>query len=125
MGRKNYQSIPEKFRPLPNRTNLVVSRQIDFHAPNCIVVNSLEKAIAIARQNGETELFIIGGAEIYQLALPFADRLYLTEIKTELEGDTYFPKLDPSIWNETSRVAHSTDDRHQYAFDFVVYEKRK
>ena len=125
MGRKNYQSLPEKFRPLPNRINLVVSRQADFNAPNCTVVNSLEKAIAFAQQNSETELFIIGGAEIYRLALPFADRLYLTEIKTELEGDTLFPLWDSSVWKETSRVPHSTDERHLFAFDFVVYERRK
>lgn len=123
MGRKNYESIPEKFRPLPNRTNLVVTRQSNFPAPNCIIVNSLEKAIDIAKQNKEQELFIIGGSEIYQLARPLADRLYLTEIQTELIGDTYFPHVDLSLWNEVSRKHHLPDDRHQYPFDFVVYEK--
>ena len=125
MGRKNYQSLPEKFRPLPNRTNLVVSRQVDFNAPNCTVVSSVEKAIAIARQNNETELFIIGGAEIYQLAISLADRLYLTEIQTKIDGDTYFPLVDNTAWIELSRVHHATDDRHSFAFDFVIYEKPK
>jgi dihydrofolate reductase len=125
MGRKNYQSIPEKFRPLPNRTNLVVSRQVDFIAPNCTVLNSLEKAISIARQNNEAELFIIGGAEIYQLAISLADRLYLTEIQTNIAGDTYFPLVDNTSWMELSRVHHTIDERHAFAFDFVIYEKRK
>ncbi len=123
MGRKNYESIPEKFRPLPNRTNLVVTRQSNFSAPNCTIVNSLERAIDIAKQNKVQELFIIGGSEIYQLAMPLANRLYLTEIQTELTGDTYFPQVDLSLWNEVSRIHHLADNRHQYSFDFVVYEK--
>jgi dihydrofolate reductase len=123
MGRKNYESIPEKFRPLPNRTNLVVTRQTNFVAPQCIVVNSIEKAMTIAEENKEQELFIIGGAEIYNLAMPLADRLYLTEIQTELDGDTYFPSFNKKIWKEVSRKHHPADERHLYAFDFVVYEK--
>lgn len=125
MGRKNYESIPEKFRPLPNRTNLVVTRQIDFVAPHCTVVNSLEKGIAIAKATAEQELFIIGGAEIYCLAMPLADRLYLTEIQADLSGDTYFPPFDKRIWKEVSRRHHPADERHLYAFDFVIYEKVK
>jgi dihydrofolate reductase len=124
MGRKNYESIPEKFRPLPNRTNIVVTHQNNFHAPNCAVVNSLEQGIALAKKNNEQELFIIGGAEIYKLAMPFAKRLYLTEIQTELEGDTYFPTFDKQHWAEVSRTHHTTDEKHLYAFDFVVYEKK-
>ena len=123
MGRKNYESIPEKFKPLPNRSNIVVSRQTDFNAPNCIVVDSLEKAIAIARENNEQELFIIGGAEVYKLAMPLADRLYLTEIQTILQGDTYFPVFDKKNWKEISRNHHPVDERHLFRFDFVVYEK--
>jgi dihydrofolate reductase len=123
MGRKNYDSIPEKFRPLPNRTNIVVTRQNNFIAPHCTVANSLEQAITLAKTNNEQELFIIGGAEIYKLALPFANRLYLTEIQTELDGDTYFPHVENKKWKEVSRRHHSVDERHLYAFDFVVYEK--
>jgi dihydrofolate reductase len=85
----------------------------------------LERAVAIAKENKEQELFIIGGAEIYKLAMPLADRLYLTEIQTTLEGDTYFPVFDMKTWREISRKHHSTDERHLYAFDFVVYEKAK
>jgi dihydrofolate reductase len=125
MGRKNYESLPTKFRPLPNRTNIVVTRQSSLHAPGCIVVNSLESALGIAKQNGEPEVFIIGGAAIYELGLPFADKLYLTEIQAEIEGDTYFPQIDFVEWRETSRKHHESDARHRYAFDFVVYEKVK
>jgi dihydrofolate reductase len=124
MGRKNYESIPEKFRPLPNRTNIVVTRQKDFHAPTCIVVNTLEEGIATARAAGEKELFIIGGSEIYALGMPWADQLYLTEIDTTLDGDTYFPSFNKNEWSEQSRIHHEADARHVYAFDFVVYKKK-
>jgi dihydrofolate reductase len=123
MGRKNYDSIPEKFRPLPNRTNIVVTRQKGFHAAGCIVVNSIEDALEIARKNGEQETFIIGGADIYKLGFALADRLYLTEIQTTLQGDTYFPEFTKDEWRETSRKHHAADERHAYGFDFVTYEK--
>ena len=125
MGRKNYDSIPEKFRPLPNRTNIVVTRQQSLQAPHCTIVHSLAEAMDLARKAGETELFIIGGSAIYQLGMPFAQRLYLTEIDAELPGDTYFPIFDRTNWKETSRKHHSVDDRHSYAFDFVIYDRIK
>lgn len=123
MGRKNYDSIPEKFRPLPNRTNIIVTRQLDFKAPGCLVVNSLEKGLDIARGNGEREVFIIGGSDIYTLGIPYADRLYLTEIDATIDGDTFFPQVNHSQWKETSRRTHPADERHLYKFDFVVYNK--
>ncbi|MFM8914420.1 MAG: dihydrofolate reductase [Flammeovirgaceae bacterium] len=124
MGRKNYDSIPEKFRPLPNRTNIVLTRQKNWAAEKCLVAHTLEAAIDIARKNSEPELFIIGGSEIYELAFPFANRLYLTEIDHALEGDTYFPTFDQSHWAEQSRRHHPMDERHAYSFDFVVYHKK-
>jgi dihydrofolate reductase len=123
MGRKNYESIPEKFRPLPNRTNIVVTRQKNFLAPNCIVVNSLEEGLSLAREAGQQEAFIIGGAEIYSRSLDYAHRLYLTEIHGEIEGDTYFPEFEKPDWKEVSRRHHAADERHAFAFDFVIYEK--
>lgn len=123
MGRKNYESIPEKFRPLPNRTNIVVTRQKNLSAPNCIVVHSLEEGLTLAREAGQQEVFIIGGAEIYKQGLAFAHRLYLTEIHETLEGDTFFPPLAREEWKEVSRIHHAADERHTYAFDFVIYEK--
>lgn len=125
MGRKNYDSIPPKFKPLPGRTNIVVTRQASFKAPGCIVVNSLDRALEISRENGEQEAFVIGGAEIYKLAMAQADKLYLTEIDAVIQGDTFFPEFDKREWLETSRQHHQADERHPYNFDFVVYEKKK
>jgi dihydrofolate reductase len=123
MGRRNYESIPEKFRPLPNRTNIVVTRQPRYHAPGCLIVHSIDEGLTIARENGEPEAFIIGGSEIYQSAMTLADRLYLTEIQAEIQGDTYFPPFLKENWMEVSRKHHNTDERHAYPFDIVVYER--
>nr|AIA16322.1 Dihydrofolate reductase [uncultured bacterium] len=125
MGRKNYESLHEKFRPLPNRTNIVVTRQQSFSAPGCLVTHQINDAIAIAKKGSETEAFIIGGAEIYKLSLPTADRLYLTEIDAEVEGDTFFPAFNKNEWKETSRTHHAADEKHKYAFDFVIYDRMK
>ncbi len=123
MGRKNYESLPEKFKPLPNRTNIVITRQKNFKADGCTVANQLEDGIRLAERNGEKELFIIGGAEIYNLALPMTDTLYLTEIDAEIEGDTFFPEWNKKEWTEISRQHHVADAKHQFAFDFVVYKR--
>lgn len=123
MGRKNYDSLHEKFKPLPQRTNIVITRQQDFVAPGCIVVNAIEPALELAAKNSETECFIIGGAEIYKLAMPYTTRLYLTEIDAIIEGDTYFPEIDQADWVETSREHHPGDDRHRFPFDIVVYNR--
>lgn len=124
MGRKNYQSLPEKYRPLKDRENIVVTRQRDFVAPGCTVVNTLEEGLDIARKAGEPEVMIIGGAEIYTLAMPYADRLYLTEIDAIVDGDVHFPEVNKTAWKEVSRRHHTADERHVFAFDFVCYEKR-
>jgi len=123
MGRKNYESLPPKFKPLPNRPNVVITRNESYDAPGTEVVNSLEDAIEIARKNNEEEVFIIGGGEIYKLGLAYADTIYLTEINGEFEGQTIFPEFDKSAWKEVSREHHSTDERHKYSFDFVIYKK--
>lgn len=123
MGRKNYDSLPEKFKPLPNRINIVVTRQPDLQAPGCIVVNSLAHALEVARVSGETETFIIGGAEIYKAGLVVADTLFITEIDATIEGDTYFPAFNKREWKEVAREHHAADKRHAYAFDFVRFEK--
>ncbi len=123
MGRKNYDSIPEKFRPLPYRTNIVVTRQKSFSAPGCAVVNSIEAGLEIAESTHEKEVFIIGGSEIYDQGFPLATRLYLTEIHATLEGDTYFPEFNKNQWKEVSRTHHLSDERHKFPFDFVVFER--
>jgi dihydrofolate reductase len=123
MGRKNYESIPEKFRPLPNRENFIVTRQKNYQAP-CRVVHSVEEVIDWSRNNHQEEIFIIGGSEIYRIGLPFATRLYLTEIDATVEGDTFFPSWDKNSWKELSRIHHPSDERHAFSFDFVVYEEK-
>ena len=123
MGRKNYDSLHEKYKPLPQRTNIVITRQKDLKAPGCIVLNAVEPALEIARKNNEEECFIIGGAEIYKLAMPYTTRLYLTEIDAVITGDTFFPEIDPADWREVSRSNHPADQRHAYPFDIVVYDR--
>ena len=125
MGRKNYDSIPDKYKPLSNRTNIVVTRQKNFRAPGCIVVNSIDEGLQIAKENNEREVFIIGGSEIYNQGFDKATRLYLTEILTQLEGDTYFPEFNKNQWKEVSRTHHLADERHKFPFDFVVFERDK
>ena len=93
MGRKNFESIPEKFRPLPDRLNIILTRQTNFQAPGCKVAHDLKHTQDFAAAHGKEEIFIIGGAEIYQAFLPLASKLYLTEILAEISGDTFFPEF--------------------------------
>jgi len=123
MGRKNYESIPEKFRPFSNRTNIVVTRQKEFHAPGTIVVDSIEKAIEAAKQTNDTEIFIIGGAEIYKQTLPLTDRIYFTRIHHSFDGDTFFPEINWNEWKEIDRKKGIVDEKNIYAHDFITYQK--
>jgi dihydrofolate reductase len=118
MGRKTYESIG---RPLPNRTNVVISRQPGYSAVGCTVVASLTEALATAQ--AEETVFVIGGGEIYRQALPLADKIYLTEVSHWVAGDTTFPALSPSQWLEISRISHPADEKNLYAYDFVEYVK--
>ncbi len=124
MGRKNYESIPHKFRPLPNRTNIIVTRQNNYRADNCIITHSIEEALNYAREHNQQEVFVIGGGQIYTQALPLADKLYITEVKHSFAGDAFFPEFARAEWQETSRVPHPKDERHAYAFDYVIYERK-
>jgi dihydrofolate reductase len=124
MGRKNYESLPPKFRPLKNRHNIVISRQPGYKAEGAVVVSSWEDAFAEAKRKARNgEVFVIGGAQIYELAWPHASRLYLTEIQATVEGDTHFPEFDRNEWKEITRTHHPADDKHVYPFDFVVYDR--
>lgn len=124
MGRKNYESIPHKFRPLPKRVNIIVTKQEHYLAPDCIVKNSIDEAINYAQDQGEDELFIIGGGQIYTQSLERADTLYITEVKQSFDGDAFFPEFNKLVWQEVSRIPHTKDDRHKYNFDFVVYNRK-
>ena len=125
MGRKNFESIPHKFRPLPNRTNIVITRQSDYKAEGSIVVNSVEESLKVAKSNGENEAFIIGGGQIYKLALEanLIERIYLTKIHHSFDGDTFFPELN-SDWIEVNREDCVKDDTHKYDYSFIVLEKK-
>jgi dihydrofolate reductase len=123
LGRKNYESLPPKYRPLPNRTNIVITRQQNLTLENALVVNSLGKAIEVCKKNNQEKIFVIGGGQIYQQALPITDTLYITEIMHKFDGDTFFPKFDKKLWKEISREHHSIDEKHKYAFDFVIYKR--
>ena len=122
-GRKNYESIPEKFRPLPNRTNIIITRQKDYHAPGAIITGSVEEAIEKAKATGDDEIFIIGGAEIFKQSLRYTDKIYLTMIHHFFEGDVFFPELDPAEWKETARSKGIVDEKNKYPHDFFTFEK--
>ena len=126
-GRKNYISIPKKFRPLPDRINIVLTRQPNFKEEGCIVANSLEDAIIFAKNYNETELFIIGGGQIYKEALAknLIDRMYITHVHEAFDGDTFFPAIDAEKWKKVSEVENTTDEKHAHSFTFTVYEKIK
>ena len=125
MGRKNFESIPHKFRPLPNRINIVITRQSDYNAEGSIVVNLLEEALKVAKSNEENEAFIIGGGQIYKLALEanLIDRIYLTKIHHSFDGDTFFSALN-SNWKEIKREDCFKDNNHKYDYSFIVLEKK-
>ena len=120
MGRKSYESIG---RPLPKRTNIIVTRNPFFIATNCLVVHSVEEALEIAHDNGEEEVFIIGGAQIYELSLPFLDKLYITEVDLEVEGEVFFPKLNMEEWKLISEDPRKAEGRNEYDYVFKVYER--
>lgn len=118
MGRKTYESIG---RPLPGRLNIIITRDKNYQAPGCTVVNSIEDALSITQENDE--IFIIGGASLYQSMLPFTQRLYLTLIHQEIEGDAYFPELNMNDWVEIERNTHLAEDAHSYSYSFLVFER--
>ena len=120
MGRKTFESLG---RPLPKRTNIIVSRNPDYKAEGCIVVNSLEKALVIAQS--DTNPFILGGAEIYKQALSFADAMDLTYVHEDFEADAFFPEFDPQEWELTGQEDFKKDTENPYDYSFVQYKKRK
>ena len=117
MGRKTYESVG---RPLPNRTNIVVSRNPDFIAAGCETVSSLSDAI---KKTGGKDLFVCGGSEIYKQALEVADIMYLTRIHAVVEGDTYFPDFDDSLWTIVERKDFLPDEKNKYSYSFITYKR--
>ena len=120
MGRKTFESIG---KPLPGRRNIVISRQTGLQLPGVGVASSLQDALQQAAQSQTTEVFVIGGAEIYAQALSMAQRVYLTQVHATLVGDAHFPKLAPQQWREVAREDYAADERHAHAYSFVTLEK--
>lgn len=122
MGRKTYESL--HIKPLPNRTNIVVTRDKSFTAPGVLVAPSFEAALEAARGDAlrrGSDIMVIGGADIYAQAMPFADRLEITQVHAKPEGDTRFPEIDPAMWRETARVSHPAGPGDDGSYDFVSY----
>ncbi|HEU4788053.1 MAG TPA: dihydrofolate reductase [Flavobacterium sp.] len=118
MGRKTFESFP---KPLPNRTHVVITRNKDYNPEGCIVVDSIEKAIAICPEN-ETS-FIIGGGEIYNLGLPFADQLEITRVHHSFDADAFFPEINSDDWKEIQSEFNPIDDKHQFAYTYQTFVK--
>jgi dihydrofolate reductase len=120
MGRKTWESLR---RPLPNRLNLVITRQRDYRADGATVTGSLDAALEIAKRSGAEEAVVIGGAAVYTEALAIADRLVITHVDASVEGDTHFPEVDWGAWRALEEEAHPVDERHLHPFRVVVYER--
>ena len=114
MGRKTWESLPKK--PLAGRTNIVLTRDESFYAENAIVAHSFDEALALAGREVSGEIMIIGGAEIYAASLPRSDRVYLTEVHTQIDGDTKLPAFNRIVWRETAREDHSTPQGMPYSY---------
>ncbi|MFM7664275.1 MAG: dihydrofolate reductase [Bacteroidota bacterium] len=125
MGRKNFDSIPEKYRPLPQRINCVLSRSSDFTAPDCLVFQNLLECVQQFQEDSRT-LFIIGGGEIYRLAMEelSMDEMYITKIDGVFGADTFFPTFDESAWDIEILKTHDIDDKHSHRFTIYKYSRR-
>lgn len=120
MGRKTFESIG---RALPNRTNIIITRNKNYSIENTKVAHSLNEAIEIAKKIDE-DIFIIGGGKIYEQALDLVDILEVTEVHENFEGDTYFPVIDLNVWKEISRIKHHKDEKNKFDYSFVRYERK-
>ena len=121
MGRKTFEAMNG---PLPNRTHIIITRQSDYQVKGSYVTNNVDDAFRIAEQQGLEEVFILGGAEIYAQTMNKADRMFITEIKSTFEGDTFFPEIDTRYWKEVSRDKHEADEKNPHPYAFVEYRKR-
>ena len=122
VGQKTFESIG---KALPERINIVLTLDKNFQAPGCIVAYSIEEALQIAKDKGVKEIMIIGGVSIYKQFLPLADRLYLTVIEGDFEGDAYFPEFDYDDWKEVERIENEPDKDNPYKYSFITLEKAK
>lgn len=122
MGRKTFDSIVQRLgKPLPNRTNIVVTRDQDYKYDGVTVAHSIEEAIQKAKGQ---EVFIIGGEQIFNLALSLTDQLIITEVNADIDGDTYFPEYDKNAFKEVARENHTKDDKNPYDYSFVTLQRK-
>lgn len=121
MGRKTFESIG---KPLPNRTNIVISKRKDWFQEGVLIVGSIKEALKFSKKIDE-KIFIIGGGTIYEQTMDFTDILEVTVVETEREADTYFPKIDPKIWKKVSEICHEADEKNNLPFCFITYERIK
>lgn len=120
MGRKTFESFGAK--PLPERKNIIISRDENYQAPDSIVVHSIDEALKVA--GDVREVMIIGGASFYEQMLPLAERLYLTLVDTDIEGDAWFPEFEVENWLEIEKQKHAKNDKNPFAHEFVILEKK-
>lgn len=125
MGRRNWDSIPAKYRPLSDRVNVVVSRNPDFHHPDCISFQSLEAALDHFKNEKERDIFIIGGGQIYRESLEknLIDEMLITHIDQDFEGDTWFPEIESSKWLKREVLSHPKDEKNPYSFTVFQYNR--
>lgn len=121
MGRNCFDSIG---RPLPKRTNIILTRDPYYMVSNCIVAHSIPEALEVAFDNGEKEAFIIGGGTIYDQSIDLWDRLYLTEVDIQVDGDVLFPEIDFDEWELTFEEKHQPDEKNEYAYTFKIYDRK-
>ncbi len=122
MGRKTYESIPSKFRPLSGRHNIILTHDLTYHAPGCTIVHSIETALEAA-ENVE-EIIVGGGATLYEQFWPYVNRLYLTRVNGRFQGNIHFPKFEQSLWEIIYQQEHAADDQHQTSFTWFIMEKQ-
>lgn len=120
MGRKTHESIG---KPLPGRTNVIITRNKNYKAEGCIVVSSLQEALETSK--GDSEVFIFGGGEIFREALPLVQKIYMTRVHHHVDGDTHFPQLNTSDWKEISRQDFEADEKNNFSYSFIELEKTK
>lgn len=120
MGRNCFESIG---KPLPKRTNIVLTRDPFYIASNCLIAHSIEEALTLAHENGEEEAFIIGGGKIYEQSKDLWDTLYYTEVDLNVEGDVFFPEMNPEEWKLISEEPHLPDEKNHFAYNFKKYER--
>ncbi|MFT3987058.1 dihydrofolate reductase [Aestuariivirga sp.] len=123
MGRKTWESLPK--RPLPGRTNIVITRQKDYAAPGAHVVATADDALAVARRENPAEIAVIGGGEVYRMFMDRVDRIYLTEVDAQVDGDTRFPALDPGEWREVAFEVHPKGPRDSAGFTLRTLDRQK